>query len=215
MSKTTKDLTYNQQRAKNQFWQDEAGIKIPYKRVTKVERLHETLSAKVAKEALAVHKKLTVLNQLVKEATKKAYDAFMVEKGIDPANRKGNFLWYNFDRSIKIEVNVNEPIKFDSLTIEAAKAKFDEYLENNIESKDDFAKAMVLEAFETKNGALDVKKILNITKYADRVSSTVFKEGVKLVNDAIRKPKTKTYRRVWIKDEAGTYQNIELNFSSL
>lgn len=214
MSTEIKVFGYNQQRSKDQFWQDEAGVKIPYNRVNKVERLHERLSAKVAKEAIAVHNKLVALNDLLSEASQQAYDAYMQSKEITKKS-KGNFLWYNFDRSIKIEVNVNEPIVFDSLTITAAKEKLDEFLDNQLESKNSFVKSMVIEAFETSKGSLDTKKILSLTKHKDRINAPIFTEAVDLINQAIRRPKSKTYRRVWLKDTEGKYQIVELNLSSL
>ena len=74
---------------------------------------------------------------------------------------------------------------------------------------------MVIEAFETSKGAIDTKKVLSLTKHKDRVNNKLFSEAVLLINQAIRRPKSKTYRRVWIKDGSGKYQNVELNLSSL
>jgi|AntRauMFilla1563_2_1112583.scaffolds.fasta_scaffold00097_8 hypothetical protein len=209
------EMVYKQQRSKSQFWQDEAGISIPYNRVNKVERLHERLAAKIAKEAIATNKKLAALNELLKEYSQQAYDAYLNSEGIDPANRKGNFIWHNFDGSIKIEVNVNEPIVFDSLIITAAKHKLDEFLDVQLASKNEFVKAMVIEAFETSRGKMDTKKVLGLTKHEERVNAPLFSEAVALINKAIRRPKSKTYRRVWLKDSEGQYQAVELNLSSL
>jgi hypothetical protein len=208
------ELSYNQQRSKDQFWKDEAGVKIPYNRTTKVERLHERSSAKVTKAAIAVHKKLVALNTLLSEASQESYDTYMQSKGITKKG-KGNYMWYNFDRSIKIEVNVNQPIVFDSLTITAAKEKLDEFLDDELASKNEFVKSMVMEAFETSKGSLDTKKILSLTKHEERIKSPLFSESCALINQAIRRPTSKTYRRVWVKNEAGKYQAVELNLSSL
>lgn len=208
-------MNYNQQKPSDKVWSDESGTEIPYNRTTKVERLQERHSAKVAKSALDVNKRLHALNDLLTDLSQEAYDAFMSSKGIDKKN-KGNYTWYNFDRSIKIEVNVSEPIVFDSLTITAAKEKLDEFLDANITSKNGFIKQMVIDAFETqRSGSLDTKQVLKLTRYEDKVKSPKFSEAIKLIREAIRRPKSKTYRRVWLKDEAGKYQNIELNLSSL
>lgn len=208
------DFNYNQQRAKNQFWQDEAGVKIPYGRVNKVERLHERSSAKIAKAAIAVHEKLVAFNLLLSEASEEAYEAYMLSKNVTKKG-KGNFTWYNFDRTIKIEVNVNQPIVFDDLTITAAKEKLDEFLDNQLEAKNEFVKAMVIEAFETSKGSVDTKKVLSLTKHEKRINAPLFSEAVALINQAVRRPKSKTYRRVWVKDAEGKYQVVELNLSSL
>jgi hypothetical protein len=75
---------------------------------------------------------------------------------------------------------------------------------------------MIIDAFETqRSGSLDTKQVLKLTSYEDKVKSPKFSEAIKLIREAIRRPKSKTYRRVWVKDEEGKYQNVELNLSSL
>lgn len=208
-------MKYNQQKSSDQSWIDESGTEIPYNRTTKVERLHERSAAKIVRAALEVNKRLVAFNNLIAELSQEAYDAFMNSKEITKKT-KGNYTWFNFDRSIKIEINVNEPIVFDSLTITAAKEKLDEFLSTQIESKNQFVKEMVIDAFETqKTGVLDTKQVLKLTRYEDKVKSPLFSAAIKLIREAIRRPKSKTYRRVWVKDDEGKYQNIELNLSSL
>lgn len=213
--KQMKHLKINQQRLSDKIWTDESGQQIPANRTTKVERLHERSSARIAREALRVNKQLTAFNDLITELSNEAYEAFMDSKEVKKVT-KGNYTWYNFDRSIKIEINVNEPIKFDELTITAAKEKLDSFLDKNITSKNEFIKQMVIDAFETqRNGQLDTKQVLKLTRYESKVKSPLFSEAIKLIREAIRRPKSKTYRRVWLKDENGQYQNVELNLTSI
>lgn len=207
--------TSTHQKSTNSEWQDESGTHIPYNRTTKSERLMERHSQRILKAALSINSKLVALKELIRDLSQEAYDAFMEEK-TSTRTSKGNFTWYNFDRSIKIDVSINEPIQFDSLTITAAKQKFDAFLDVNIESKNEFAKQMVIDAFETqRSGSLDTKRVMNLTRYESKINDPLFSEAVKLINEAIRRPKTKTYFRVWLKDQTGEYQNVELNLSSI
>ena len=205
-----------QQRPKDKVWQDESGTKIPYNRTTQPERLKERAAAKILKEAIYLNTRIAKFKEVVRELCEEAFDAFMAEKEVITKKHKGNFTWYNFNRSIKVEVNVNERIEFDDLTIVAAKEKLDEFLENTIKSKNQFAKDMVLDAFETsRNQKLDVKKVLQLTRHEKRINDPLFSEAVKLINEAVRRPDSKTYFRIWKKDADGSYQNIDLNFSSI
>lgn len=202
-------------KAKDQLWVDEAGTSIPYNRTTKVERLMERSSAKILREALAVNKKLVVFRDTIEELSMEAYDAFMKSKD-SKKESKGNFTWYNFNRSIKIEVAISEAIQFDDLTIELAKEKFDAFLEANVTSKNDFVKPMILDAFKTqRNANLDTKRVLGLMRHESKINNALFSEAVKLIQESIRRPKSKTYYRVWVKDEAGQYSNVELNLSSI
>lgn len=204
-----------QQKSKDGTWHDESGTAIPYNRITKSERLMERYAAKILKEAEYVNKRLTDFKESVREMCQEAYEAFMDEKNIH-RETKGNFTWFNFNRTIKIEVSINERIEFDDLTIEAAKAKFDEFLEENITSKNEFAKQMVIDAFETqRNNKLDTKRVMQLTRYEKKINDALFSEAVALINEAIRRPESKTYFRVWKKTIDGSYENVDLNFSSI
>lgn len=197
------------------LWVDEAGVSIPFNRITKVERLMERSSAKILKDALVVNNRLVAFRDTISELSMQAYEAFMEEKQSNKET-KGNFTWYNFNRSIKIEVSISEAIQFDDLTITAAKEKFDAFLEENLTSKNDFVKEMIIDAFETqRNASLDTKRVLSLIRYESKINNPLFTAAVKLIQESIRRPKSKTYYRIWIKDKEGKYQNVELNLSSL
>jgi len=203
-----------QQKSTDQFWQDETGTKIPYARTTKAERLMERSTARIVREAKATSSKLAALKKLIATLTSQAYAVFMSEKDAKPG--KGNFTMYNFDRSIKVEVNVNEPIVFDDLTISAAKAKFDEFLEKNVTTSEDFIKQMIMEAFETtRSRKLDTKRVMNLIRYREKVKDPLFSEAVGLIEEAIRHPQTKTYYKVYEKAPNGEYELIDLNIASI
>lgn len=197
------------------MWNDEAGVSIPFNRITKAERLMERHSAKILRDATAVNAKLVALRDTISELSMEAYEAFMEEKNSNKES-KGNFTWYNFNRSIKVEVSISEAIQFDDLTITAAKEKFQQFLEENVTSKIDFVKQMITDAFETqRNAKLDAKRVLSLIRYESKINNALFSEAVKLIQESIRRPKSKTYFRVWVKDESGAYKNVELNLSSL
>ena len=211
-----KQLAYNLQKPKDKVWHDETGMAIPVNRLTKSEKLKEKYAGKIIKDAIRLHEQLKKLKAYIVEASRHVLEEVMKETGTDlKEGYKGNFTWYNFDRSIKIEINVNTPIEFDDMLIEAAKEKFKEFLNNNITTENAFVKELILDAFETRKGKLDVKRVLNLTRYRDKVNDPLFSEAVDLINKAIRQRKSKMYIRLFAKDEEGKYQQIDLNFSSI
>jgi len=203
------------QTTKNQFWTDESGTQIPYNRITKSERLMETSSAKLLKSAKSVNKGLTNFKAEIKLLCDAAEVAFAEENKVTRENYKGNWTWFNFDRSIKVERSVNESLQYDDLTIMAAKEILHEFLNDSIDGKKDFVKEMILTAFENKNGKLDPKKISPLTRHEKRVNDPRFTEACNLIKKAERRPDSKTYFRIWTKNVAGAYESIELNFSNI
>ena len=201
--------------SKDQNWIDESGTSIPFTRIKAVEKLHERKSAQLLKQALNINNQLKDFKTLMQATCEEAFNAFMASKDVKKET-KGNYTWFNFNRTIKIEVNISEPIKFDDLTIQAAKAKLDEFLQHEIESKNDYIKDMIIQSFETqRTGQLDVKDVMKLTKFKARVNNPLFSEAIDLINSAIRKPQSKTYFRIWLKDADGKYNNIDLNLSSI
>ena len=207
---------YKIHKTKDPVWTDETGMTIPVNRVTKAERLAERKAGKAIKDALRLNEQLKVFKQYLKEASQEVYQAFLKENGAtEKKDYKGNFTWYNFNRSIKIEINISEPIEFDDITISLAKEKFNEFLEKNITASNAFAKELVLNAFETRKGKLDTKRILGLTRYVSKVNDPLFTEAVELINKSIRRRPSREYYKIWVKDNAGQYQAVDLNFSSV
>ncbi|MDT8412679.1 MAG: DUF3164 family protein [Vicingaceae bacterium] len=209
-----KILEINAQRSSDKMWKDEKGIEIPFSRTTKSERMMETQSFKILKKALQLNERLNAFKQEIKEICEKVYATYMEEQQNEKPS-KGNFTWYNFDRSIKIEVSINERIEFDDMAITACKDKLNQFLTDNVESKDAFIKEMVLDAFETSRGKLDAKKVMSLLRYRSKIKATLFQEALNLLESSIRRPDSKMYFRVWHRNDDGKYENVELNFSSI
>ncbi len=208
------ELKAKVQKSSDSQWSDEKGITVPFNRTTKFERLSERKSGMLLTKAIRLHDRLYDLKQLVNDVCSEIYEEFMAANNNGKAG-KGNFTWYNFDRSIKIEVSINDRIEFDDLHIKACKSKLDEFLDKNVNSSDEFIKQLVLDAFETSRGNLDAKKVMSLLRYRHKIKSPLFSQAMELLEKSIRRPDSKKYFRIWAKDAEGKYQNVDLNFSSI
>ncbi|AYD48228.1 DUF3164 family protein [Arachidicoccus soli] len=206
-------MEIKQQKSTEKTWYNEAGEPVPYNRTTAYERSCEKNLPAIARKALAANEQLQKFKEYAQKEAAALYELFLKENNTEAG--KGNKVFYTFDRNVKLEVNVNERISFDENTIGAAKAKFDEFFTRNTEGIDEIMKTLILSAFETSKGRMDVKKILSIKRHADRINDKLFTEACKLIDKAIRRDSSKTYINVWVKDEDGKYVNIDLNFSSI
>jgi hypothetical protein len=200
---------------KENFWADENGVQIPANRITKAEKIREKKTAMLLKKAQDLNARLKAFKEELKDACDEMEEVSLGELGVNTENFKGNLTFFNFDRSIKIERSISEPMKFDDLTIAAAKEKLDLFLREAIESKFDFAKEMVMSAFETRNGKLDPKKITPLTRYEAKVNHPLFSDACRLIQQAIRRPDSKTYYRIWVKEEGDKHEAVELNLSNI
>lgn len=207
-----KQLNHTTQKGKE--WIDETGIAIPFNRISTSEKLKEKLSIKMVKEALLLNELLLKFKLSIDESIRDISQSLEDEKKL-PKNHKGNFTWYNFDKTIKIETSVNETIQFDASLIAAAREKLDEFIKKNVQGTDEVVRALINSAFHNSKGGLDSKKVLSLMKYRSKIKAAKFHEALDLIEQSISRPSSKKYFRVWAKDHTGQYQNIDLNFSSI
>ena len=208
-------LTVKQQKPADKLWRDEAGTEIPYNRTTKYEKVAEVSISKLAKEALAINNKLSAFKSDLKGTVGVLYAAFVEANEGKPISKKGNITLYNFDRSIKVEVNVNEPIHFDEEYIKLAKAELDSFLKESLKDVGSWIEPLIMAAFEKSRGELDTDKVLSLKKHAERIKDERYHKAMKFIDQAINRPTSKEYYRVWVRGEDGQYKNIQLNFSAL
>ena len=200
--------------SKDKFWLDEKGVKIPFSRISQHEKKAEKHANRLFKRASSINTSMIDYKEDLIKTCSELRDSFMRERKIEDSG-KGNWTWFNFDRSIKIEISVNERIEFDDLLISGCRSKLNEFLDKNIESKFDFVKVIVTDAFSTSRGKLDTKKVMGLLKYKSTVSDPLFSEALTLLEESVRRTDSKTYFRISYRLGDGSYQAVELNFSNI
>lgn len=195
-------------------WIDETGTPIPFNRLNKIEKLKEQVSGYIIRDSLKINKNLGDFKLHVEGYLQQIADELCKEKK-QPKNHKGNYTFYNFDRSIKVEVNVNENVRFDESLISKARECLDDFIKKNVQGTDEVVRALINSAFHNTKGGLDSKKVLSLMKYRTKIKAAKFHEALDLIEQSISRPSSKKYFRVWAKDNQGAYQNIDLNFSSI
>lgn len=203
------------QKMSDNFWTDETGNMVQISRLTKTEKIMEKNSGRIYKRSLEINELLKKFKEEIEQLTDEVYASYINEKKLNDKNLKGNFTFYNFNRTVKIEININDRIEFDELGIQSARQLLEEFLQDNVQTKDDVIRQLILDAFSTRNGKLDPKKVLNLIRYRSKIKNDKFLRAIELLEESIRKPSSKTYFRVFAKNEQGKWESIELNFSAL
>lgn len=202
------------QKSKDKVWKDETGREIPMQYISAANKLRERHAATLLKGAKDIHGKLKAykveMDRMCLEVYAKAMEDFKAEK-----ETKGNFTWFNFDRSIKIEVSISDRIQFDDLAIDASKQKLDQFLDENVTTKMEFVKELVQDAFSTSRGKIDAKKVFQLMRYRTKIQNPLFQEAIDILEKGITNPGSRKYFRIWERDADGGYQVVDLNFSSI
>ena len=204
--------------AKDSIWTNAAGDAVPVKFVPKADRIKETLAAKLHRAALAVERDILQFHALISEAFDQVSKMVKEEYEIKynkQKKSKGSFTWFSFDRSLKIEADVNEIVKWDNALMTEAKLQLDSYITSNMSEANELISGLVTSAFSSSKGMIDTGKVFQILRYQDKIKAKSFQKACDLMKQAQSIDKTKLYMRVWEKQEDGQYRNINLNFSSL
>lgn len=196
-------------------WIDPAGNVIPANRVTPLEKRKERFADKIKKNAIKISQELSALKGLIETSSSEIYQEVMQEKNIDIKKKKGNFTWFNFDRTIKIEIERNDKTEFDSILIDSCKTKLDTFLSTNINTENQFIKQLILDAFQTTKGRLDTQRVMSLLKYKSKINNELFLSAMEDLENSITREFRKRYSRVWLKDADGEWVNIPLNYSDV
>lgn len=208
-------MKIKKQTRKDKTWIDETGTEVPFNLIKKKEIVQEDVTYAIAKAAIKQNSLLAKLKASIIALVDKAVAAITKEYSGKKTEFKGNYTLYNFDRSIKVQVKVSQPIKFDDLIIAQAKNLLDEFLGEGISGKNEFIKQIVLSAFETRRGQMDTRKVLGLKRYADRIDDKRYKDAMQLIDEAIRRPESATYYNVWVRNDQGRYEAVHLDFARL
>ncbi|QQS35747.1 MAG: DUF3164 family protein [Ignavibacteriales bacterium] len=200
---------------KKEKWFDESGNEIPASRITALEKTMEAASARILKKAQKLNTELVQLKNEVHSVSEGLFVKVMKQNDVDISKRKGNFSWFNFDRSVKIEISVNERVVFDDMLMKAAKEKLFTFIDEQVPADISFIKDLITEAFQTRNGKLDTKRVMQLVRYKKKIKHQLFRDAVDLIESSIRKPDSKIYSRIWVRNDQGEYENVELNYSSI
>lgn len=205
--------------SKNATWQNAAGDQVPYKFVPKIDREKEAVAGKIHKAALNVEATLNALYEQMDEAFQYVKSLIVSEYEIRNNKKKkegkGSITWYNFDRSIKLEADMNDIVKWDNALMTEALEHLNKYLASGLTDANVLIQGLVKSAFSNRSNMIDTGKVFQILKYQSEIKNSSFQKACELMRNAQSIDKTKLYMRVWEKLETGKYRNINLNFSSL
>lgn len=205
--------------AKNPTWVNASGDAVPFKFVPKVDRTKEALSAKIHSAALkseemlaALHKQMTEALEVIREEMLRDYE---LRNGKPKKIGKGTMTWFNFDRSLKVEAEMNEVVKWDGALMTEALALLNTYISSNMTEANQLIAELVKSAFANSKGMIDSAKVFQLLRYEDKIRAKPFQAACQLMKKAQSIDRSKLYMRVWEKQADGQYRNINLNFSSL
>lgn len=188
------------------------GFKIPANRVPVIDRKKDTIAHRYLNKAKSLNTKIAEFKTKMLKDIDAIYAEMLKEANLEPTDRKGNFMLYSFDKSIKIMVKVSDRIEFDD-HITIAQEKIKEFLNKKTEGADQDLAELVNNAFTTTKGRLDTKRILGLFNL--KIKHKLWLEAIELIKTSITRNQSKRYVTVYERNGEGEYKAIPVNLAAV
>lgn len=131
------------------------------------------------------------------------------------ANSKGGFTLYSDDKKFKIVYQYKSVSGYDERA-DKAEALLKDFLNDIIKKKDKGMHEIIMSLLERNGqGQLEYSRVQSLYKYENNYTDARWKEAIKLFKESFMVKGSKMNIYFHLLNEAGTYDPIPLNFSSL
>lgn len=195
------------------YMRDARGALIPLKMIKDIDKKRDILVRSLVEGAirqsvlLAEFKRQAMTN--VEDFVSLSAKKFDVKLG----GKKGNITLFSFDGEYKIQRAIADRIYFDE-RLQVAKELIDECIRRW--TKDSRAEIMVLidHAFQVdKEGKLNTERILGLRRLD--IKEEKWRKAMEAISESIQVASTKSYIRMYKRQEDGSYKQINLDVASL
>ncbi len=195
------------------YMQDKKGRLVPIDNVNEIDKVRDELVKKLVEEAYATQSvlkefKLNAFSEIASFIELSA-EKYKVKLG----GKKGNVTLYSYDGEYKIQRAVNENMSFNE-GILSAKALIQECLEDWSEGANANLRAIVNRAFEVdKEGNLSTNRILGLRQV--KIDDSRWNTAMEAISDSLQVIDSKSYIRLYKRNEQGKYQPVPLDLASI
>jgi len=197
-------------------WAQDNGSLVDKKRLFPYEVKAERTAVRLYNKALKIQE---LLNDLMEDAENSVTDVQTKYEQSKPDSKEftvdKSFTFYSFDREVKVEKVVQALTGHREEEIAMSKEYFEKYI-NEIEYPGDniiVLKRLVMDAFTTKSGKFDYKKLDALIGYKDKTDNEIFQKAISLLDGAKYEKRVKTYYNIYIRDKEGVYKQVNLRLS--
>lgn len=194
------------------YMQDAQARLVPIEHVAEIDRLRDALVREIVESAQAESQRLARF----KSSALADIEAF-VEISAEKYNKsfggsKGNLTLTTYDGQFRIVRAIEEYFFFDE-RIQVAKDLIDQCIHDWSQGARSEIRALVNDAFQVdKQGRINTKRILGLRRLD--IDDERWKSAMQAISDSLQASGSNTYIRVYQRDAAGKYRQIDLSASA-
>jgi hypothetical protein len=197
---------------KKKTWYMHDGAEVPDAAVSPFDKKKEKVLVALAKKCEKLANELLLLKKEMYTKGDQLYTERLANKGLTDDVKKGNYTFFSYDKSLKLEMNVQESIMFGD-EIHIAQKKLNEYIEAVTASANSDIQQLIHNAFKTRKGSLDKARVLSL--FSLKIEHPLWKEAMDLIRESIQTNDSRRYGTISKQNTEGEYKVFNLNFSSI
>jgi hypothetical protein len=191
------------------YMQDSAGRLVPVETIKPIDIERDKLVAEIVSHARALSRQISAFKAQTFGDIEAFVDLSAEQYGVKLGRVKGNISLLSFDGKYQVLRAVSEHITFDE-RLQAAKALIDECLTDWTQGSAPEIKVLINQAFQVdKAGNINTGRVLSLRRL--EIEDARWQRAMMALTEAVQVVGSKSYVRVYERDETGKYQPIALD----
>ncbi len=195
------------------YMKDAKGRLIPIDMVPPVDKLRDETVAEIVEDAKQVSETLMDFKKKMLADIQAFVDLSAQEHGAKYGGAKGNVSLLSYDGKYKVCRAISDHLVFDE-RLQTAKQLIDECIQEWSQGSRDEIKVLINDAFQTdKQGNINTGRVLGLRRHD--IKGEKWNMAMKAISDSVQVSGSKTYVRVYERQEDGSYKQINLDMAAL
>jgi hypothetical protein len=195
------------------YMKDHRGRLIPTDLIKPIDKKRDAVVAKIAEEALVFSAQLADFKARAMALVTGFMQSSAREHGVSFGGVKGNVTLMSFGGGYKVQIAIADRIIFDE-RLQIAKQLIDTCIKRWTEGSRSEIRVLIDSAFEVdKTGKINTERILGLRRL--KITDKKWVEAMSVISDSVQVASSKSYIRMYKRDEKGEYKQILLDFASL
>lgn len=191
------------------YWQNASGGLTPESLVADIDKLRDQTVRRIIQDAKQTSQVLGDFKARAMSDVETFIDTSMEQYGAKTGGEKGNVTLTSFDGRFKILRARDELLAFDE-RLQAAKALIDECIRRWTKGTRAEIRALIDNAFQVdRQGNISTGRVLGLRRL--KIDDPQWLEAMRAINDALQVVGSKSYIRIYERDEAGKYHQLPLD----
>lgn len=189
------------------------GHLVPVESIKEEDLLRDELVLMVIEEAKILADAVAAYKDILAAEMQAFLDMSASKYGAALGGVRGNVTLTSFDGQYQVLRAVSDNIDFNE-NLQAAKSLIDDCLREWTKGGPAEVRALIDQAFQVdKKGRINAKRILGLR--ALKIEHPVWQRAMEAIADAIMITGSRTYYRMYERDEKGEYKQIQMDFSGI